>query len=279
MLARDPLVLWFTVGPAILMATVLSVIAVRLAPSRLRLQNHAGRRVPAVLGLGLVAGSMPPTIWPAVTVFPPGGDNLLAAPVIVTLALLGVGLLDDLVEDGPRGFRAHVSSLARGRPTTGILKLAVGAAGSGWVALQGPWSTTGTVAVALLLAVSTNVWNVLDVAPGRALKWALVVILPLWLIPRPFDHRGLVVASVTGAVLALLVWDLREWGMLGDAGSNPLGFLVGYSLVSMLPEAAIYVALGVALALQVAAETVTISRLIDAVPPLRWFDRLGRIRR
>ena len=31
----------------------------------------------------------------------------------------------------------------------------------------------------------------------------------------------------------------------------------------------------VLLALNVAAELVSFSRVIDAVPPLRWFDRLG----
>ena len=30
--------------------------------------------------------------------------------------------------------------------------------------------------------------------------------------------------------------------------------------------------------LTLVAETVTLSRAIDAVAPLRWFDRLGRIR-
>jgi len=36
------------------------------------------------------------------------------------------------------------------------------------------------------------------------------------------------------------------------------------------------VAAALALVLQVAAETVTLSRLIDAAPPLAWLDRLGR---
>ena len=33
----------------------------------------------------------------------------------------------------------------------------------------------------------------------------------------------------------------------------------------------------VLLALNVAAELVSFSNVIDAVPPLRWFDRLGRV--
>jgi hypothetical protein len=64
--------------------------------------------------------------------------------------------------------------------------------------------------------------------------------------------------------------------MLGDAGSNPLGFIVGTGLAAILPTWGVILAAVMALGLQVAAETVTISRLIEAVPPLRWYDRLGR---
>jgi len=33
----------------------------------------------------------------------------------------------------------------------------------------------------------------------------------------------------------------------------------------------------IVIGLNVLAETVTFSRTIEAVPPLRWFDRLGRL--
>jgi hypothetical protein len=39
----------------------------------------------------------------------------------------------------------------------------------------------------------------------------------------------------------------------------------------------VWVAAGVAVTLNVLADTVTLSRLIDTVAPLRWFDRLGRV--
>ena len=64
--------------------------------------------------------------------------------------------------------------------------------------------------------------------------------------------------------------------MLGDAGSNPLGLLAGLGLAVSLPTPWLVAAAVAAVLLQVAAETVTISRVVDAVPPLRWFDRLGR---
>jgi hypothetical protein len=39
----------------------------------------------------------------------------------------------------------------------------------------------------------------------------------------------------------------------------------------------VWLAVAVAVALNVLAETITLSRSIEAVPPLRWYDALGRI--
>jgi hypothetical protein len=63
--------------------------------------------------------------------------------------------------------------------------------------------------------------------------------------------------------------------MLGDAGANGLGALLGLALLRRAPERR-EAALGVLAALTAASEVVSYSRVIDAVPPLRWVDRLGR---
>lgn len=265
-------------GVAALVALAVARVATTRPPPYLMRENHAGRRVPVILGIplgiGFVGGSF---FGAAAASF--GSDQ---APVaigmatgLVVLVLTFVGALDDRFGAGARGFGGHLRSLARGRPTTGILKLAVGAALAVLTALHLADDAVRITGVAVLLATCTNVWNALDVRPGRALKWAAVVLVPVvgaaWSRPS-----APVLAAALGAVAALLAFDLRERGMLGDAGSNPLGFLVGLGLAVVLPTPWVVVAAAGALALQVAAETVTISRLIDAVPPLRWFDRLGR---
>ena len=56
-----------------------------------------------------------------------------------------------------------------------------------------------------------------------------------------------------------------------------LGFTAGVGLYLSLPAWGIAVAALVAVGLNVLAETVSLSRLIEAAPPLRWFDRLGRM--
>lgn len=256
-------------------AGVLALLGVRAAPVRLARTNHAGRRVPAVLGLALVGG----LLLGAVTTrgLAGGGFRPVEAVTVAAVALVaGGGLLDDLLGGGAeRGFRGHLGGLLRGRPTTGVLKLVVGIGSGVWVALViggGPVKVTAT---AVLVAASANLWNALDVRPGRSAKWAIVALAPT-LVVAGETAMGPVVGAALGAAVGILPFDLAERGMLGDAGSNPLGLVAGAGLAVILPTPWVVVAAAAAVVLQVAAETVTISRVVEAVPPLRWFDRLGR---
>jgi hypothetical protein len=264
-------------GVALVVAGALGLLACRHPPRRLIRENHAGRQVAAILGLAFVpavaaglvatraAGSLPAHGW-----------VVLAAAGAVWLA----GLADDLWAAGTRGLGGHLGSLARGRPTTGILKLAVAVMAAVWVAATVPGAgAVWTLSTLVLVATATNLGNALDVRPGRALKWAglaLAAAAAAALVVDDPTGSGPVAAAALGAVLGLLPLDLKERGMLGDAGSNPLGLLAGATLAGVLPPWGVVGAAAVALGLQLVAETVTVSRVIDAVPPLRWLDRLGR---
>jgi hypothetical protein len=146
-----------------------------------------------------------------------------------------------------------------------VVVVAAGPARPAWIRLSG----------VLLLAACANLWNDLDVAPGRALK-AFLVVDTLLLAPVPWAAAPGVPGLWAAALLAL-AWDLRERAMLGDAGANLLGFTAGLGLYLALPDAGVVIAALGAVALNALAETVSLTRLIDATPPLRWFDRLGRL--
>jgi hypothetical protein len=256
-------------------AGMLAWAFVRSPPRRLVVKNHAGRPVPAVLGLAFlgaaVLGASVVEAWAPGKALGPAGIGALVA-----LAALGAaGLIDDLAGAGPRGLRGHVSSLLSGRPTTGILKLAVGVAAGVLLAVLLGGGPVRIAAAAVLTAASVNVWNALDVVPGRALKWAIVP-LGVGLLAGWAGPAGLIAGSALGASVGVLPFDLLERGMLGDAGSNPLGLAVGFGLAATLPTAAVVLGAVALLLLQAAAETVTISRLVEAAPPLRWLDRVGR---
>jgi hypothetical protein len=257
-------------------APAFSAIAIRVTSAQ-RIENYRGRRLPVVLGLAWFAAVRLAELGAYLLDGPErsAGRTLWYVADWAALVMLLVGLLDDRRGGRDRGFRAHLGSLARLRPTTGALKLLVGGGLAIWLAVLLGGGMTRVVASAVLIALATNLVNALDVRPGRALKLSIPILALAWIVlaGEPF---AILLATAVGAGVGILAFDLGEAGMLGDAGSNPIGFLTGLGLAAVLPTWGVLLAAGVVVLLQVVAETVTISRVIEAVPPLRWYDRLGR---
>ena len=95
------------------------------------------------------------------------------AAYILGVALLG--LLDDMLgrgaaDDTPRGWRGHARAVAGGRLSTGAIK-AAGAFGLAAFAVSGlgrEWP--GYLVDLALLLLTTNLFNLLDLRPGRVEK-------------------------------------------------------------------------------------------------------------
>ena len=244
--------------------------------------NHRGVPVPTaagvVLPLALVLVEAGRTLAGGAGIGgPAGASGARLALVVVALGLGLVGLLDDLVGAADaRGFRGHLGALSRGQLTTGGAKLLVGVA----VALVGVASVSDPslarlAADAALVALAANLANLLDRAPGRAIKAGLACFVVLAVATgAPGDLVG--VAVVVGAAAALLVDDLHERLMLGDAGANVLGGALGLGVVVACGPTTRTAVLAVVAALNGAAEVVSFGRVIEAVAPLRAVDRAGR---
>lgn len=200
---------------------------------------------------------------------------LLAA---ICLAFSLLGLLDDLGGVGESGgFRGHFRALAQGRLTTGAVKAFGGPLAA--LALLGSGVGQGRFALlreAAIVCLAANLVNLLDRAPGRATKFAALGAVGL-VLGVGFGPAA-VAAVPVAAALGLLGPDLREECMLGDAGANAVGAGLGYGIVVGTGTATQWVLLGVLVVLNAGSEFVSYSRLIDRVPPLRWFDRLGSLR-
>jgi UDP-GlcNAc:undecaprenyl-phosphate/decaprenyl-phosphate GlcNAc-1-phosphate transferase len=239
---------------------------------RLLVENHRGVPVPRILGIALAIDAMVWTVaYAIVAETGAAGWGSLTGLLLV----FGAGLFDDLAPDGPRGIRNHLRSVAGGQLTTGLLKVIVILGSAVLVVVLLPERQAyATVAGVVLLAGCANVWNGLDVAPGRSLKAFLVpsVAFAAW---GTIADAPALAGLLIGAVL-VLPFDLRESAMLGDGGANMLGFAAGIGLYETLPDPWVIVAAAVAVLLNVAAETTSFSRLIDRTPPLRWVDALGR---
>jgi hypothetical protein len=217
---------------------------------------HRGRQLlEAVLACGPLAGNHRGLRLPLVgSLVALGGRR---APRSVRLSVAGIaliGLVDDLRSGPERGFREH---LASGR-TTGMLK----AVGIPALALASTRSLSG----AALVSLSANGLNLLDTRPGRALKTFLIAATLL---------RGPTRAYVPIAVM-LAPYDLREMTMLGDAGSNALGAVLGYGSVARLTARGRRFALTALVGLTVLGETRSLGDVIERTPVLSALDRLGR---
>jgi UDP-GlcNAc:undecaprenyl-phosphate/decaprenyl-phosphate GlcNAc-1-phosphate transferase len=194
------------------------------------------------------------------------------AAALAGLTACAVGAYDDLAgsraaQAGAKGFRGHLGALRRGQVTGGTVKLA-GIAASGLAAaalLPGRRRPLDVLLGGGVVAASANLANLLDLRPGRALKVGLLAAAAL----------GQPVTA--GAAAALLPADLGERTMLGDAGANALGAVLGVALARRLPgRRSTAAALATLTALTAASEVVSYSRVIDATPVLRRLDQLGR---
>jgi len=114
----------------------------------------------------------------------------------------------------------------------------------------------------LLVGLAANALNQLDTRPGRALKAYLA--------------GALAVDAPVGMAVLLLPYDLREMTMLGDAGSNALGGLLGLKSVERFTGRGRWVAIGALAGLTVLGERSSIGAWIERTPVLAWIDRLGR---
>ncbi|MGA9876189.1 MAG: hypothetical protein WBQ21_10300 [Solirubrobacteraceae bacterium] len=197
---------------------------------------------------------------------------------IVALYVLGVaflGFVDDALGGEPRGWRGHGRAALQMQLSTGALK-AVGSLGLALFAMSYAEPSTGRWLLAsAVLVLATNVFNLLDLRPGRSTKAFVLLgvgltigaasLSPLWTI-------GL----FAGPALIAGGYDLRERAMLGDTGANLLGALAGLWLVLSLSGTGQLVALVVLVMITVYGELRSINTLVERLPLLRQLDSWGR---
>jgi hypothetical protein len=187
------------------------------------------------------------------------------------------GLYDDLAGNADaRGLRGHLGALARGQVTTGVVKIG-GLVGVGLVAaraagLRGADALVG----AGVVAGAANLLNLLDLRPGRALKVGVLHGAALLLPDSRSGPGRAVLAGPVGAAAGVLRADLAERAMLGDAGANALGAALGYGVLTSYGRFGRLAHLAAIVALTLASERVSFTRVIEETPVLSWADRLGR---
>jgi UDP-GlcNAc:undecaprenyl-phosphate GlcNAc-1-phosphate transferase len=195
--------------------------------------NYRGRRVPVVLGAcftGILVAALGAVlaVWSIGDGRPRPDHPPLAWVLVGIVIVFAAGWYDDTRPGRTRGLVDQLARAARGTITPGLVKLIAIGAASGFVSWMLGARGLRLVLSTAVLAGCANLWNLLDVRPGRALKFFLPTELA---IPLAGAHPAYAVAIAAVAIptgVLVLVLDLRERGMLGDSGSNVLGFVVGW---------------------------------------------------
>jgi len=252
-----------------------------LAEGGFTVTNYRGVPLPCPLGL-LVPAALCVAFVPLCGAVLLGADpEVLALSGFVFPVLVSVlGLADDAFSSSSRGLRGHLSAVLRGEFSTGALK-AVGIAGLALGTTYGAYGDDDLrwLLTALVLMLATNLFNLVDLRPGRAVKaYVLVAAACALLAWDEALFQGM--ATLSAVVLVAGVFDLREQGMLGDTGSNAIGAAAGVWLVGTIDTSGgLAVCAAVLLALTAYGEFRSISAFIERTPGFRHLDSLGRVHR
>ncbi len=194
---------------------------------------------------------------------------------LLTLVLGAIGFIDDRYgTKSIKGIRGHLLHLKNYRKlTSGLIKMVV-IITTGFSISVYLYDTIPRIFISTLtFAMWTNIFNFLDVRPARALKgfWIVYFIM----LAFHFEYIGFIEWSVIIVTVLLFFVDIMQKGMLGDAGSNILGGIVGYWLVylSSVMETMLWLLVG--LLLTYYAEKKSFSLWIEKHPLIRKIDRLG----
>lgn len=236
------------------------------APACLR-NNYCGK---SILVIGGLFFSLPVILLSALW---QGKDSLLFLTAYLFLLLLG--LFDDWAGSKKySGLKGHLLALWQDRQlTTGSLKALGGGALALWLSYLLDGFGVEMLLDALIFALMVNFFNLLDLRPGRAGKVFIIGSLALLLFIKV---RSFYLNLVLGSFLAYFPEDLKGRAMLGDTGSNVLGGVIGFSLIT---AAGIYLklfTLTFLLLVHIYSEYRSLSVLIEGTVWLKLIDDWGR---
>lgn len=274
---------WVPLVASLVAAAAIAPTTIRgLAARGLTRENYRGEQVACPSGLAIPLAAVVALVAIGPLYEYVSEDTLpdsIGSALIFVFGVALLGLIDDFAGSGagqPRGWRGHFGALRRGDLSTGVLK-AVGVLGlSLFVAALLAESKDQYLLAAAVLVLATNVFNLLDLRPGRAGK--ALVLLGVGLCIGSGEVGPLQTVGIfLGPILVILPLDLREVGMLGDTGSNVIGAVAGVWLVLTLTTTlALAIAAGVLALITLYGEFRSISAFIERTPGFRQLDLLGR---
>ena len=191
------------------------------------------------------------------------------------VSMFFAGILDDIIGNRDvSGLKGHFKSLLNGKLTTGGFKALFGGFIGLVISIAISKNIYDIVINTLIIALSTNLMNLLDLRPGRAIQGYLVISIVLLFTLGEYTRNLLLL--IFPNVIAYFNQDLKAKAMMGDTGSNVLGisigilFVMGYSLKVRL------IWLAFLIFIHILTEKYSLTKIIENNKFLNFIDKLGR---
>lgn len=268
--------------PFVITAAVAALIGApllrSLAQEGFTVTNYRGVALPCPLGL-LIPAAVTIALIPLAGLQMLGVDEALDIHSLgFVLGVVALGIADDAYSGSSRGWRGHAAAVRSGAFSTGALK-AAGIAGLALFTVAQPDDELRWLLAALVLMLCTNLFNLFDLRPGRAVKAYVLVAAGCSLLAWDDQLAG-GLGAYTAVFLVAGTFDLRERGMLGDTGSNAIGAVAGLWLLGSIDSTGgLAICAAVLLAITAYGEFRSISAFVERTPGLRNLDSLGRVNR
>lgn len=182
------------------------------------------------------------------------------------------GMVDDILGDGKiKGVKNNILSLIKWTFSTGIIKAIVIFSTSLFIHYffnEEYWYLKG-----IITAFTANLFNLMDLRPGRCIK--LYFIISAFLYFGFLRWTGELYFMLFTILIGYYYFEAYGYSMLGDSGSNLIGFLVGLMQSEMLATGLLPLVINMVLLLliQIILDRWSLTKIIESN---YWVDYLDR---
>ena len=191
------------------------------------------------------------------------------------ISMFFAGILDDIVGNRDvSGLKGHFKSLLKGKLTTGGFKAIFGGFVGVVISIGVSSNIFDIIINTLIIALSTNLMNLLDLRPGRAIKAYLIIIITVFITLSGYIKA--LPLLILPSVLAYFNYDLKAKAMMGDTGSNVLGISIGILVVMGYSLKVRLIWLAFLIFIHLLTEKYSLTKIIEKNKILNFIDKLGR---
>ena len=191
------------------------------------------------------------------------------------MSMFFAGILDDTIGNRDvSGLKGHFKSLFKGKLTTGGFKALFGGFVGIIISVSISKNIIDIIVNTLIIALSTNLMNLFDLRPGRAIKVYLLIMITIFITLT--GYIKILPLLILPNVLAYFKFDLKAKAMMGDTGSNVLGISIGILIAFGYTLNVRIGWLVFLLLIHLLTEKFSLTKIIEKNKVLNFIDRLGR---